>query len=235
MDGGGGFAGLVALHQRLVRDDDVDQVSGSLYPREPSVLERWRPTFAWETYRAVDPSGLGLGGVDSFHGPGDGQLRAAVLRVIEVEGPVHFDLLGDRLLDAAGVGRMGSRIRERIESTLAVLADEGTIERLASFNGYRAQFLRPRWRDWSGLPDRDRRLEYVAGSELMLCLFHAVLDRDGVDAETALNDGIHAIGFVRLTGNARERLQGPLEALLERGMLRRVGDGLAVGLEAFVR
>lgn len=235
MDDGGGFAGLVALHQRLVRDDDVEQVTGSLYPRDSSGLEDWRPTFAWETYRAVESSSLGLGGLESFHDLSDGQLRAAVLRVIEVEGPVHFDLLGNRLLDAAGVGRMGSRIRERIESVLAALADEGVIERSGSFSGYRAQFQRPRWRDWGGLPDRDRRLEHVADSELMLCLFDAVLDRDGVDAETALNDGIHAIGFVRLTENARKRLQGPLEALLERGMLRRVGGGLAVGLEAFVR
>ncbi len=30
MDDGGGFAGLVALHQRLVRDDDVEQAVGSL-------------------------------------------------------------------------------------------------------------------------------------------------------------------------------------------------------------
>lgn len=235
MDDGGGFEGLVALHQRLVRDDDADQVGGSLYPRDGSTLEGWRPTFAWDTYRAVDPSSLGLDGVESFHDLGDGQLRAAILRVVEVEGPVHFALLGNRLLDAAGVGRMGSRIRERIESVLVALVDEGVIERLGSFNGYRAQFLRPRWRDWSGLPDRDRRLEHVADSELMLCVFHGVLDRDGVDAETALNDGIHAIGFVRLTDNVRERLQGPLEALLERGMLRRVEGGLAIGLEAFVR
>lgn len=230
----GGFGGLIALHRRLVLDPEADAPGTALYPRAVSP-ERWRPTFERMPYRPADPSTLGLGGTDSFHDLTDERVRTAILRVVDDEGPVHFNLLGDRLLTAAGVGRMGSRIRARIEAMLEVLEDEGEIVRLAAFSGRHRQFLRPRLRDWSPLPDRERKLEHVADSELMLCLFHAVLDDEGIDADTAMNDGLYRIGFIRLTDNARERLQSPLQALLDRGMLRLADGRLWVGLHAFVR
>jgi hypothetical protein len=48
-----------------------------------------------------------------------------------------------------------------------------------------------------------------------------------------MNAGIHAIGFTRLTGSARERLQAPLQALLDAGMLVERDGALTVArLEA---
>jgi len=50
-------------------------------------------------------------------------------------------------------------------------------------------------------------------------MLRAVLD-DGVrDRERAMNDGLHAIGFIRLTEKARGRLQRPVEQLKARGWL----------------
>lgn len=234
MDRRDNFAGLVALHQQLLRMPEPDAVGTGLYPR-PRGVSSWQPTFDAALYRPVDPATLGLAGRDSFHDLGAATLRAAILRVVDGEGPVHFDMLGDRLLAAADVARMGSRIRARIEAVLAALAEDGEIVGTGAFSGRREQFLRPRLRDWRPLPDRERQLERVADSELMLCLFCSVLDRDGIDVNTAMNDGLHAIGFIRLTDNARARMQGPLHALLERGMLMHAAGGLAIGWEALVR
>lgn len=235
MDATAGFTGLVALHRQLLRTDEPGATGTTLYPRKSSAPDRWQPTFGLVPYRPVDPATLRLGGADSFHDLPEERLRAAVLRVVDGEGPVHFDLLGNRLLAAADVGRMGSRIRARIEATLEALERAGEIARLGAFAGRREQFLRPRLRDWSPLPDRDRRLDHVADSELMLCLFHAVLDNEGIDTDTAMNDGLALIGFTRLTDNARERLQAPLQALVERGMLRPVDGRVRIGPDAFVR
>lgn len=234
METGDHFAGLIALHQQLLRMPEPDAIGTALYPR-PRTVSSWQPTFGEAPYRPVDPATLGLAGADSFHDLSAAALRAAILRVVDGEGPVHFDMLGDRLLAGADVARMGSRIRARIEAVLAALANDGEIARTGAFSGRREQFLRPCLRDWRPLPDRERHLERVADSELMLCLFRAVLDRDGIDVDTAMNDGLHTIGFIRLTDNARARMQGPLHALLERGMLARVDGGLAIGREAFVR
>lgn len=230
------FSGLVALHQRLVRDPAMDASGTVLHPRSTSVPQDWRPTFEpIMPYCPVDPADLDLGGGGDFHEIAEERLRRAILDVVTGEGPVHFELLGNRLLAAAEVARMGARIRARMEAALASLEETREIVGIGSFYGRREQFLRPRLRDWGPLPDPERRLEHVADSELMLCLFHAVLDGDGVDADTAMNDGIDRIGFPRLTANARERLQAPLRALLERDMLRREGERLLLGREAFLR
>lgn len=230
---GGVFDPLVAIHQRLVREPD-EGMGDALYPRGPAPT-RWRPSFELRPYEAVDPESLKLGGKDSFHDLEPEELRAAILRVIDVEGPVHFDVLGDRLLTATDVSRMGARIRARIESEIAALETAGDLAQTPPFLGRREQFSRPPHRDWSSLPDKHRKLEHVADTELMLCLFHAVLEDEGIDEDEAMNRGIYRIGFIRLTQNARDRLQAPLEACWEQGVLRRASGGLYLGLEVFLR
>lgn len=64
--------------------------------------------------------------------------------------------------------------------------------------------------------------------------FQAVFDEEGISAEQAMNDGIYPMGFIRLTNNARERLQAPLEALLAEDMLRQREEGLRLGWNAFL-
>ncbi|MDZ7825663.1 MAG: hypothetical protein U5R48_06210 [Gammaproteobacteria bacterium] len=71
-------------------------------------------------------------------------------------------------------------------------------------------------------------MDYVSDEELMLALFRAVLDHDCQDRETAMNTGIHAVGFIRLTENVRARLEAPLALLLAAGMLVEQGGELRV-------
>lgn len=201
----------------------------------------WVPTFELIPYRAVDPANLvrvlAADGIESFHDLEQDRLDAAIRRVVEVEGPIHFRVLAERLLDAAEVGRLGARIRERIQERLDALEQAGELVQREPFIGLAEQFRVPRLRDWSELPDKLRELDHVPDTELMLGLFHAVLDEDagGIPAERAMNDGIHRMGFIRLTQNARARLEAPLDALLHEGMLR-VEDGvLHLGWEAFLR
>jgi hypothetical protein len=235
MGGQGPFSSLVAVHQRLIREPAHQATGTALYPRDDASPDRWTPTFELSPYRAARPEDLELGGTESFHELESARLAAAILCVVDLEGPLHFDVLGDRLLTAAGVGRMGSRIRARIEAELQALAAAAEIVADGEFIGRHVQLVRPPSRDWRELPDKHRKLEYVADTELMLCLFHAVLDDEGIDADEAKNRGIHRIGFPRLTEKARERLEAPLAALLERQLLRRAGSGLHLGLTVFLR
>ncbi|WP_366636308.1 DUF3320 domain-containing protein [Aquisalimonas sp.] len=52
---------------------------------------------------------------------------------MDVEGPVPFQVLADRLLTAADVGRLGFRIRARIEGQLDQLHDAGDLVRCVDF------------------------------------------------------------------------------------------------------
>ncbi len=231
----GGLKAAADLYLRLIRDGG-DQAQGTaLHPERPTTPTRWVPTFSLIPYQAVDPAQLGLLGTESFHDLSDEPLDQAITQVIKVEGPVHFLVLADRLLTAADVGRLGARIRERIEQRLKRLAEQGSLVQQGEFIGLDQQFLMPRWRDWRSAPDKTRQLDHVHDGELMLCLFHAVLRQEGAAVDEAMNTGLHRIGFIRLTENAKERLQSPLEALLrERILIDRRGQ-LYLGPEALTR
>lgn len=199
----------------------------------------WVPTFELIAYRDVDPDALARiladDGTESFHDLPEGRLDAAIRRIVDVEGPVHYRVLAERLLDAAEVGRLGSRIRARIQERLDALEQAGELVQRGPFIGHVKQFRVPRLRDWSTLPDKLRELDHVPDTELMLALFHAVLDEEGIPAEQAMNDGLYRMGFIRLTQNARARLERPLEALLREGMLRIQDGSLHLGWQAFLR
>lgn len=227
------FDSVMALHQHLVREADARPPESGLRP-PLKALPDWIPGFERVPYRAVDPEALGLGRNDSFHELADERLDTAIRRVVDVEGPVHFRVMAERLLDAAGVGRLGSRIRERISARLDALERTEALVQRGSFIGTAGQFRMPQLRDWSALPDKLRDLDYVSDNELMVALFQAVFDEEGISAEQAMNDGIYRMGFIRLTNNARERLQAPLEALLEEDMLRQREEGLRLGWNAFL-
>ncbi|WP_435106582.1 DUF3320 domain-containing protein [Arhodomonas sp. AD133] len=231
----GGFGGLVGIHQHLIRNPEANATGNALHPGHSQTPERWTPTFYLVPYHAIDRVELGLGGRASFHDIDANLLNAAIRRVVDVEGPVHFQVLADRLLTAADVGRLGSRIRARIEAHLDSLQDAGELLWQDEFIGRPTQFLVPRLRDWSGAPEKTRDLDHVHNTELMLCLFHAVLEQEGADADTVMNDGLYRIGFVRLTTNARNRLQAPLQALIDEHMVGRRGDRLFLAREAFLR
>lgn len=231
----GGFDGLVDIHQQLVRNPDVAAPGGTLHPGAAAPPARWTPTFGLTPYRALDPAALALGGTASFHDIEPVHLDAAIRDVVGVEGPVHVAVLSDRLLAAAGVSRLGSRIRARIEDRLSSLDAAGKLARQGAFVGRASQFLTPPHRDWSTAPEKSRRLDHVADAELMLCLFHAVVDGEGLDADAAMNDGLYRIGFIRLTDNARDRLRAPLRALVDQQRLQWRDGLLYPGPDAFLR
>lgn len=240
----GSFDALVQLHRSLICDPDTRPADSALRPARGEEVEAWEwvPTFELIPYRSVDPAALALAlapeGTTSFHDLPEDRLDAAIRHVVEIEGPIHWRVLAERLLDAAGVGRLGSRIRERIEERVDALEQRGDLIQQGPFIGRESQLRVPRLRDWSALPDEIRDLDHVPDTELMLALFHAVLDADdaeGIPAARAMNDGIHRMGFIRLTRNARERLEAPLEALLREGMLRLQRGSLHLGRDAFLR
>lgn len=228
------FDGVITIHQHLIRSSERRPADSALRP-DASERAAWVPTYELVAYETVDTAALGLGGWDDFHAIPDETLDTAIRRIIDVQGPVHFRVLAERLLEAAGVGRLGSRIRERIQARLDALEGSDELVQRDAFSGRAEQFRVPRLRDWSSVEDKLRDLDYVPDTELMLAIFHAVLEEEGIAVEDAINNGIYRMGFIRLTDNAKARLRQPLEALLGEGMVRIDDGALWLGWSAFLR
>lgn len=228
-----GFDQVVWLHEMLIRQADPAASSEALHPGRLKPATEWQPRVSAITpYHAVDPAQLGLSGFRDFADIPDAALTAAIQQVVAIEGPVHFDVLADRLLEAAGIKRLGRRIRARIQAQLQAINE-------INFDGgwvaHAEQMLVPPYRDWRTAPDKTRQLEYVSDAELMLALFHAVFDDRLTDEDSIMNTGLHNIGFIRFTERARSQLQKPLSRLYALEMLVIDNGNVAVGKKAFLR
>lgn len=226
---------LVGVHQYLIRHPGPDETCAAWrrFCREHGC--EWVTTWDTHAYHETDEQSLALDGHPRFDDIPQEDLDAAILRIVDTEGPVHLVPLTRRLLQAAGFARAGSRIQARIHHRRATLGAAGRFRLQGEFTGRPEQFAVPCLRDWSALPDTLRQLDHVPDCELMLSLVRTVAEAGRLDADTAMNDALHRMGFIRLTENARERLQAPLTRTLELGLLRERGRHLEPGVAAFRR
>lgn len=210
---------LAELYRSLIIDPPAGLDSPRRLVPESGVDRPWQPSFVLVDYVAVDPAALGLEGYESFHDIAEARLDAAIEAVVATEGPIHFEVLADRLLAGAGVGRLGRRIRERLVGRCEAQVSAGGLEGTGPFLGTPEQWRRPPCRDWRAAPDETRVLDHVCDRELEQALFNAAT-RGEREPEAIKNAGIHRIGFPRLTAAASERLTLPLSRLVAEGFLR---------------
>jgi hypothetical protein len=225
---------LVALYREFLLDPPGSiEAPGGLRSGEKS-SHPWRVSFALAEYAAVDPRTLGLGGGASFHDLPDAELDAAIERAVAVEGPMHFDVLADRLLEAAEVARLGRRIRERLVDRCRTLVRDNRLEGDGPFLATPDQWRNPPHRDWRAAPEKTRVLDHVSDRELAQALFVAAA-RGSCGRREIKDLGIQRIGFERLTQQASDRLEGVLSHLVHTGYLQMHPSGIVPATAGLTR
>lgn len=231
-----GFEHVLWLHEMLIRQADPSAAGEALHPGRLTPPAHWQPRLsALVPYHQADPTELALSNYSAFDAIPDAALGAAIQQVTACEGPVHFAVLADRLLEAGGVKRLGRRIRAQIQKQVQVLHAAGQLRAENEWVAEPLQWLCPPYRDWRAAPDKTRQLEHVSDAELMLALFRAVFDDRLTDEESVMNTGLHNIGFIRLTERARDRLLTPLSRLYELELLDLKDGNVALGKQALTR
>ena len=90
----------------------------------PRIVRRYRPGQPYRRYREPGARDLLL---DSDRVQ---RLAEQVARVVEAEGPVHTDLLVERLKEINGVARAGANVQANIDRAVATAMRRGRIERV---------------------------------------------------------------------------------------------------------
>lgn len=231
-----GFDSVVWLHGMLIRQPDPAAEGEALRPGRLAYPTQWRPRLSpIRPYQCISADTLELPKAQDFHDLSEPQVNAAIQRIVAAEGPVHFAVLADRLLEAAGIKRLGGNIRHRIESQLELLGSTDVVKWDGEWAASPLQLLEPPYRDWREAPAKTRQLAHVHDTELMHAIFHAVFNGDAATQEAAMNAGLHAIGFIRFTEAARQRLARPMARLLEGQMLTAEGPEVRLGKKAFLQ
>ncbi|MBV7529439.1 DUF3320 domain-containing protein [Chitinophaga sp. sic0106] len=154
-----------------------------------------------------------------------GQLCNWIQQVVEVESPVHFDELARRMVEAAGVTRVGPRLREVLRHAVRH-ADAGKRIRIKGQFLWHVDLPSPLVRDRSELPASARKVNYIAVEEMGVALEKVVKDAVAIQPEAAVPFMAKMFGFSRVTEDMRTEFLKGIVASVENNVVQMDGDYL---------
>ncbi|MDN5852568.1 MAG: DUF3320 domain-containing protein [Actinomycetia bacterium] len=148
-------------------------------------------------------------------------MRTAVQEIVSVEGPVHIEVVRQRLRDRWRIGQIGSRIRARLDSAICTsgVARDGEFLHVKD---------RPAIRVRTPVGDCSRTVEQIHGSELELAIVNLVRDAGSITADDATVNVARLYGWARVGSEIRSTLDATTEKLLADGRLVSADGDLSV-------
>jgi very-short-patch-repair endonuclease len=166
-----------------------------------------------------------------FHAPEALDDHVGLLRrIVEAEGPIHFELGLARIRDAWRLKRAGNRMSITLDQALVRLVTGGEVEvRRDGDDRYLWPLWRipqlPRWPDDEG---ERRPLEWIAPEELVAAAIHVVRETCGLSEEELMRAVAKYFGWQQLTDIMRPRLVTMVERAISDGQICRRGDDLVM-------
>jgi hypothetical protein len=148
-----------------------------------------------------------------------------VHEVVRTESPVHFDQVAERITDALGITRVGSRIRKTLEGAARLCRAQGVVRIEGDFL-WLPEMTTPPVRDRSGLPAASRKLELISPEELREAARLVVRSSLGIAAQNLPAEVSRLFGFSRVTPAWRGPVEAAVRELVARGELREQGEFL---------
>jgi very-short-patch-repair endonuclease len=152
-----------------------------------------------------------------------GKLANWVEQVIEIESPVHFEEVARRIVEAAGVTRIGPRIKEHIKLAAKFAVGNGRIAQKGDFL-WLAEMQQPMLRDRSELPPASRKLKYIAPEEIRMAVEKVVQDAVAISPEAAVPFVARMFGITRITEDMRKELLEIIEEMIAQKAILRDGE-----------
>ena len=155
------------------------------------------------------------------------ELAALVVRIVDAEGPIHEDLLAERLKDVCGVERAGSNVQSNIAEALHLAFNRKDVERgnQRSF-WWKTNFALRAFR----VPTNSfrRQIEWIHKDEIALALLYVVEDQFGVMRDELGRVVARLFGVERATADACDYILEVADDLVARCVLQNVADRLSI-------
>jgi len=151
------------------------------------------------------------------------ELAALVIRVVEAEGPIHEDLLAERLKDVCGIERAGSNVQSNVGEAVHIATRLKEVERRRQRN-----FL---WKKEAHMsvfrvPTNAfrRPIDWIHRDEIALAILYLVEDQFGVSRGELGRGVARLFGLERATTETCDHILEVADELAERGLLRTDAD-----------
>jgi very-short-patch-repair endonuclease/DNA polymerase III delta prime subunit len=155
------------------------------------------------------------------------KLKSWLEMIVAIESPVHVEEVTRRVLEAAGVARVGNRIREVLKQAIAGAESSGSVVVKEEFlwdAGMQSPVLRSR----VNLPAASRKLAYIAPEELVMVIEKVVQDAIAITLTAAIPVIAKTLGFARVTEDLKNDLIIAVQRSLDHGIIQQDGEWLKV-------
>lgn len=155
------------------------------------------------------------------------ELAGWIATVVQVESPVHFDEMAKRITDAAGITKLGSRIRYTLTQALDQAKDEGKVL-------VKDDFIwapdRPAAiaRDRSNLPPAYKKLSLIAPEEIQDAIRQVVEGAISITEQETLPLIAKLLGFSRVTDEMKQQLSAAVGKAIQNNVITFEGMNLKV-------
>jgi very-short-patch-repair endonuclease len=164
---------------------------------------------------------------DTLHEVPRSRLAEWIRQVVNVEGPVHVDEVARRIVNCAGVKRMGRRIRTNYDIGLDYAMRNGYVIKKGKFlwkPGTMGQLLRSR----ETLPDASRKLELIAPEEIAEAIEFVVKSSYGIERDAISPEVCQIFGFQRTTEGMSKIVNREIGKMISGRRLIEQGDYLTL-------
>lgn len=138
--------------------------------------------------------------------------------VVRIESPVHVEEAARRLVEAAGIARIGTRIREHFQQAVQYSAAAKRIVVRTDFL-WHIEMASPGVRDRSNLPAASRRLNYIAPEEINQAIVQVVTEAIAIQPDAAVPLIARLLGFTRVTDELRKGLTEAIDQSIAGGAI----------------
>ncbi len=184
-------------------------------------VEEEQPEFEACTtpYKKADVSKLNIPHVDDFSAIPLGMLVHAVERIVETEYPIFASLVATRLANAAGLTRVGAKIKRTVDQAIESAVAKGLIQLDKDEVLWPQGRSTVKLRNWNSADTATRKLENVCDAELTNALLLTVQDAHAISVADAASAALGLLGFQRATAQAAERMAKLAQVLCDQGVL----------------
>lgn len=156
-----------------------------------------------------------------------GKIGEWIEAVVKVESPIHFEEMARRLVDGAGVSKIGARIRYTINSAADYAERSGLIKKRGDFL-WHPEMEVPLIRDRSRLPSSSRKLQLISPEELSLAIKKVVEKSIAIQPNAVVPFVAKMFGFARVTEEMKKEILSVIEHDIANNTLQQNGELLKV-------
>jgi hypothetical protein len=153
------------------------------------------------------------------------ELSSWIAEIVQTEGPVHFDEVAKRITDAAGIAKLGSRIRYTLTQALDQAQDEHKVIVKGDFL-WAPEMQTAIVRDRSKLPAAYRKLSLVAPEEIQEAILQVVSSSIMIGEQELIPLVARLLGFSRVTDEMKQQLSEAIGKAIQSGIITFEGVSL---------